>query len=237
MAIPAPHFVLFSETSVQDDEPQWRFMLTSSDGQQKLIAADHEPHTYGERLELLSVVRGLEALDQPSQVTLVTDSRFVAQGMTHGLSEWRENDWCWERFGELTPVKHRDLWQRVDRALAFHQVDCRTWRFDPPQKPAGPNRPVEWPVRPSESAGGPVPSCAFSHAMTAADATVQSASLDTAKTVNAKTTISESATSETTPALPAGPSRWGAARSWLAERAESVKKIKSRKMQIAGEMA
>jgi hypothetical protein len=32
----------------------------------------------------------------------------------------------------MVPVKNRDLWQRIDRALHFHQVQCRSWRFDLP---------------------------------------------------------------------------------------------------------
>src|SRR5690349_4938224 len=130
MSIRAPHFLLMSETTTEEAQNQWRFVLASADGDQKLVASDVEPTTQGERLELLSVVRGLEALEQPSQVTLLTDSRYVSQGIGHGLSEWRSNDWCWERFGELTPVKNLDLWRRVDHALKFHRVDCRTWRFD-----------------------------------------------------------------------------------------------------------
>ena len=38
----------------------------------------------------------------------------------------------WELFGEMVPVKNRDLWQRVDQALRFHKVHVRTWRFDLP---------------------------------------------------------------------------------------------------------
>ncbi len=83
-----------------------------------------------ERLELLAVVRGLEALEQPSKVTLVTTSRVVRRGLRFGLELWRENQWHWERFGRMAPIKNADLWQRVDRALHIHDVSCRTLRFD-----------------------------------------------------------------------------------------------------------
>ncbi len=73
---------------------------------------------------------GLEALDQPSRVTLVTSSKYVHRGLLYGLQEWRSNDWMWEHFGEMAPVKNRDLWQRLDHALAFHELDFRPWRFD-----------------------------------------------------------------------------------------------------------
>ena len=87
-------------------------------------AHEREPDqsTWGERLELLSVVRGLEALDQPARVTLITSSRYVRLGLRYGLEEWRRNRWCWEHFGKLVPIKNQDLWQRVDRAL--HITRC-----------------------------------------------------------------------------------------------------------------
>jgi ribonuclease HI len=132
MKVAAPHYLLFSESCRKSSQGQWRFVLQSIDGGEQLEAADAEPNAKGERLELLAVVRGLEALEQPSRVTLVTPSKYVNRGLTYGMEEWRANDWQWEHFGEMVPVKNRDLWQRVDRALLFHQLECRTWRFDLP---------------------------------------------------------------------------------------------------------
>lgn len=135
MNTPKPHFLLFSESRTSADDAaanvsQWRFRLESVDGKAKLEAADDEPELNSSRLELLAVVRGLEALDQPSRVTLVTSSQYVSRGLRFGLDAWRENDWRWEKFGEMTPVNDRDLWERVDRALQYHRVECRTWRID-----------------------------------------------------------------------------------------------------------
>jgi hypothetical protein len=95
-----------------------------------MVVSDEETAACGERLELLAVVRGLEALDGPAQVTLVTKSRYVSRGIRCGLTEWRANDWQWERFGRIVPVKDHDLWQRVDRALLFHKVNCQAWQFE-----------------------------------------------------------------------------------------------------------
>jgi len=47
------------------------------------------------------------------------------------LDEWRESGWLWESFGQMTPIKHEDLWRRVDHALEFHRVQCKTCRIDP----------------------------------------------------------------------------------------------------------
>src|SRR5215212_8127120 len=122
MSVKTPHYLLFSESRRESDRGQWRFVLQTVDGSAQLEAADDEPDLAGERLELLAVVRGLEALEQPSQVTLVTPSKYVNRGISYGLPEWRSSGWQWEHFGEMVPIKNRDLWQRVDRALDYHRV-------------------------------------------------------------------------------------------------------------------
>ncbi len=134
MSVPSPHFLLFSESAGVAEPSRWRFVLRSPDGSERLTADDVEPDTYGERLELLTVVRGLEALSQPSRVTVMTPSAYVREGIRYGVSEWRRNGWRWEAFGQMIPVKHCDLWQRLDRAMHYHQVECRHWRLDPPHQ-------------------------------------------------------------------------------------------------------
>jgi len=130
--VESPHYLLFTEAEGRDRSGHWHFVLQSVDGSHKVEAHDDEPEIRGERLELLSVVRGLEALDQPSRVTIVTRSRYVNRGIVHGLDEWRTAGWTWEKFGQMVPVKDGDLWRRVDHALRYHTVDCRCWRFDSP---------------------------------------------------------------------------------------------------------
>lgn len=136
MSIPAPHFLLSSEAGKQQEpgQGQWRFVLQAADGSATFEATDCESETSCERLELLAVVRGLEALEQPSRVTLLTHSQYVNRGLAYGLPEWRRNGWTWECFGEMVPVKNRDLWQRLDRALEFHRIESRRYRFDQPHE-------------------------------------------------------------------------------------------------------
>ncbi|MEM9411187.1 MAG: RNase H family protein [Planctomycetota bacterium] len=131
MSIAAPRYLLFSDTQRDDSDLAggWSFVLESLDGAGRIEVSDQEPDVRGERLKLLSVIRGLEALEQPSKVTLITPNRFIGRGMRSGLTSWKENQWQWERFGVMTPIKNADLWQRIDRANEFHQIDCRVWNF------------------------------------------------------------------------------------------------------------
>jgi len=110
----------------------WRFVLQGLDDGHQLDAADIEPGVTGERLGLLTVIRGLEALEQESCVTLITDQRYVVRGLRYGLEEWREQEWKWQRFGELTEIANADLWQRLDNALQYHRLRCRYFRLDAP---------------------------------------------------------------------------------------------------------
>jgi ribonuclease HI len=152
-AAPLAHYLLFSEAAL--DAPQggtWRFVLEPVGEGESFSASDFEEVECAERLELLALVRGLEALDHPSKVTLVTKSRYVSRGLKRGISDWRLNDWHWERFGRVVLVRDHDLWRRVDRALHFHLVDCRLWQFA-----SEPIHPIFAPPAVAMSRGVPAP--------------------------------------------------------------------------------
>ncbi len=139
-----PRFLLFAESAWKPAAVgRWRFRVESMLGDRSFEATGDEDRANRDRLDLLAVVRGLESLDQPTHVTLVTGSRYVGRGLRFGLGAWRQNDWCWESDGGRTAVRDADLWRRVDGAMQYHQVDCRVWAWAPdsPQlKPTAPPR-------------------------------------------------------------------------------------------------
>ena len=140
MASSAPHYLLFATCESGNQGGNWRFVLESLEGDQHMDVRDCETDVSGERLELMAVLRGLEALDQPSRVTLITPSRYVARGIRFGLDAWRQNGWHWETHGEMVPIKDSDYWQRMDQALGIHQVRMRCWsaRVSAPRREPNP---------------------------------------------------------------------------------------------------
>jgi ribonuclease HI len=79
-----------------------------------------EPLTTNNRMELMAAIAALEALKRPSRVRLHTDSRYVRDGITTWIHEWKRRQW---RTADKKPVKNLDLWQRLAQALEPHQVE------------------------------------------------------------------------------------------------------------------
>lgn len=79
-----------------------------------------EPNTTNNRMELMAAIQGLEALKEPCQVSLTTDSQYVRQGVTQWIHNWKKNGW---KTASKKPVKNADLWQRLDAVTSQHQVE------------------------------------------------------------------------------------------------------------------
>lgn len=82
-----------------------------------------EPSTTNNRMELMAVIKALEALKKPSNVTLYTDSRYVMDGATLWMARWQMNGW---RTADKKPVKNGDLWLALDAAARRHHL---AWKW------------------------------------------------------------------------------------------------------------
>ena len=105
------------------NEGSWHFTLESADGTPVFAAGDDEIGDLN-RLTLLAAVRGMESIDGPSSVTLLSNNRYLIRSLSDSLPRWRENDFVWEHFGRRIDVQHADLWRRIDRALSIHRVQA-----------------------------------------------------------------------------------------------------------------
>ena len=77
--------------------------------------------TTNNRMELTAVIMGLSALKEPCEVTLVTDSKYVADGITKGWAEsWQKNGW---RKADKKPALNPDLWEKLLELIKIHKVE------------------------------------------------------------------------------------------------------------------
>ena len=79
-----------------------------------------EPDTTSNRMELMAAIMALEALTAPCQVVLTTDSRYVMDGITKWMANWKKRGW---KTASRQPVKNADLWRRLDAACEKHTIE------------------------------------------------------------------------------------------------------------------
>ena len=82
-----------------------------------------EAATTNNRMELMAAISALESLSRPSEITVVTDSAYVKNGVTGWIHGWKKNGW---KTAGRQPVKNVELWQRLDEAQRRHKV---TWTW------------------------------------------------------------------------------------------------------------
>jgi ribonuclease HI len=98
----------------------WGAVLRYGEHEKELYGGDPGPTT-NNRMELMAAIRALESLTRPAIVHLHTDSVYLRSGITAWLPAWKRNGW---RTAAKSPVKNADLWQRLDAAVAEHEI---TW--------------------------------------------------------------------------------------------------------------
>ncbi len=100
----------------------WACVLRFGSHRKELFGS--EEHTTNNRMELRAVIEGLKALREPCEVTVVTDSQYVRNGITQWLPEWKAHGWRKKRKGNsgTRDVLNRDLWEELEDAMARHEM-------------------------------------------------------------------------------------------------------------------
>jgi ribonuclease HI len=100
----------------------WAYILRHLATSKEKEANGAERETTNNQMELLAVIRGLEALKRPCSVELFTDSVYVGKGMTDWMPKWKRNGWKRRDGKKFVPVKNEHLWRRLDELLQVHRV-------------------------------------------------------------------------------------------------------------------
>ncbi|MFI3217373.1 MAG: ribonuclease HI, partial [Methylococcales bacterium] len=96
----------------------WGAILRYKGTIKELQGGEHE--TTNNRMELMAAISALEALNKPCEVDLHIDSKYVLDGITKWLPNWKKSGW---KTAAKAPVKNDDLWKRLDSAIQPHKIN------------------------------------------------------------------------------------------------------------------
>ena len=104
----------------------WAYVLRYKDRVRELSGAEQD--TTNNRMELRAVIEGLRVLKKPCTVLIRTDSKYVKDGMTKWIHNWKSNGWVHKVKGKpgMQPIKNRELWEELERLQRTHNV---VWKW------------------------------------------------------------------------------------------------------------
>ena len=82
-----------------------------------------EIQTTNNRMELTSTIKALKYFKEHQLITLITDSKYVKDGIESWIANWKKNGW---RTTSKKPVKNKELWVELDSQIAKHNI---TWKW------------------------------------------------------------------------------------------------------------
>ena len=96
----------------------WGTVLMSGKHRKELFGGEKD--TTNNRMEMMAVIRGAEAINNGSVLDIYTDSKYVMKGMMEWVEGWKKRGW---KTASKQPVKNVDLWQQLEQALERHEVN------------------------------------------------------------------------------------------------------------------
>lgn len=100
----------------------WAFILRCPKTGKEMQKADGVAEATNNQMELMALIRALETLKEPCEVTLFADSTYVGQGVTQWMAGWKRNGWQRRANGKLAPLKNAELWKRLDELIQTHRI-------------------------------------------------------------------------------------------------------------------
>jgi ribonuclease HI len=95
----------------------WGALIRFDSVEKKIFGG--QANTTNNQMELSAAIEGLAALKEPCHVDLFTDSKYVMDGITQWIQNWKKNNW---RTAAKKNVKNKELWQKLDQLISQHQV-------------------------------------------------------------------------------------------------------------------
>ena len=96
----------------------WGVFIQRDNDQSDLYGFDLK--TTNNKMELKAVIEGLKTINPKANVTIITDSQYVKNGINQWIFNWKKNGW---KTAAKKPVKNIDLWKELDDLVENHSVD------------------------------------------------------------------------------------------------------------------
>ena len=99
----------------------WGAILRFQDNEKEING--YKPLTTNNIMELMAVIESLKAISKPFQIEITTDSKYVKNGITSWIHNWKKNGW---KTAAKKPVKNKELWIELDHLIQKHNV---SWKW------------------------------------------------------------------------------------------------------------
>ncbi len=95
----------------------WGALIKFENAQKEIFGGQN--NVTNNQMELSAAIEGLSTLKEPCKVKLFTDSKYVMDGITQWIQNWKKNNW---KTTAKKEVKNKALWQQLDQLMAYHEV-------------------------------------------------------------------------------------------------------------------
>ena len=95
----------------------WGALIKFDNAQKEIFGGQN--NSTNNQMELSAAIEGLSTLKEPCNVKLFTDSKYVMDGITQWIQNWKKNNW---KTTAKKEVKNKALWQQLDQLMAYHEV-------------------------------------------------------------------------------------------------------------------
>ena len=99
----------------------WGAILRFQDNEKEING--YESLTTNNIMELMAVIESLKAISKPFEIEITTDSKYVKNGITSWIHNWKKNGW---KTAAKKPVKNKELWIELDHLIQKHNI---SWKW------------------------------------------------------------------------------------------------------------
>jgi ribonuclease HI len=96
----------------------WGALLIYKDADKAIYGGEID--TTNNRMEMTAIIEALKIVKMDCNITLYTDSKYVMDGITKWLSNWKKKGWI---TSNKKPVKNKDLWQILEESISKHNIE------------------------------------------------------------------------------------------------------------------